>query len=52
MNNLQKLALEKLKNFDKKYLLKDGLNLEYEVENPINNLAILEAYIDEYAEFF
>jgi len=52
MNNLQKLALEKLKNFDKKFLLKDGLNLEYEVENPINNLAILENYIDEYPEFF
>ncbi|MBT5346666.1 SufD family Fe-S cluster assembly protein [bacterium] len=52
MNNLQNLALEKLKNFDKKSLLKNGLNLDYEVNNPICNLSILEDYIDDYPEFF
>lgn len=52
MNNLQKLALEKLKNFDKRSLLKDGLNLDYEVKYTMDNLSLLEDYIDDYPEFF
>lgn len=52
MIDLQKTALEQFEKLDKRFLLKNGLDLNFEIINPLSNLGILEPYKKDYTEFF
>src|SRR5210317_1312285 len=52
MNNIQTQAKNKFALLDKTILKKNGLELDYDLNNPISNLEILNEYTNECHEFF
>jgi len=52
MNNIQTQAKNKFALLDKSILKRNGLELDYDLNNPISNLEILNDYTNDYHEFF
>ena len=52
MKDFKTIIEDKIQNLDFKKLGKDGLNLDFKVDNPLDNLVNLRNYFNEYIEFF
>ena len=52
MKDFKSIVVDKIQNLDLKMLSKSGLNLDFQVDNPLDNLSNLQSYLDDYVEFF